>query len=130
MNSYAQINITGDLRLELNGKTYVNGSKISISDIGEGDNALLCHTSRSDCCHGGNRYGEFYYPDGSQVGIMSEGGPMYRNRGPQLIRLNQNINSPSLPAPTGWYRCVIPNANGEPQSISINIEGRSHTQEV
>ena len=107
----------------MNGNIYPNGSTVSIDDIGVGNNALLCRTTRLDCCSGTNRYGEFYYPDGTQVGIQSNNEPMYRNRGPQLIRLNQKSNSPSLP-PSGWYRCEIPSASGVVQSISINIKGR------
>lgn len=111
----------GGLRFELNGNTYSNGSMVFIDDIGVGNDALLCYTSRLDCCSGGNRYGEFYYPDGTLVGIRSNNEPMYRNRGSQLIRLNRNSNSPSLP-PSGWYRCEIPSASGVVQSISINIK--------
>lgn len=114
---------TGGLSIELNSNIYTNGSTVYIDEIGEGNNALLCHTSRSDCCNGGNRYGEFYYPNGDRVGIQSNNEPMYRNRGLQLIRLNRKSNSQS-PPPMGWYRCEIPNASGELQSISINITGR------
>ena len=112
--------IIGDLEFELKGKAYTNGSKVSLNDIGEGDNALICRTSRSDCCDGGNRRGEFLYPNGSPVGIQIKNEPMYRNRGPQLIRLNRNSGS----APTGWYRCEIPDVNNRLQSILINIEGK------
>ena len=116
--------IIGDLSFELNGNTYHNGSAVFIDDIGVGNNALLCRTTRSDCCSGVNRLGEFYYPDGTLVGIQSLNQPMYRNRGSQMIRLNRNSNSPSLPS-NGWYRCEIPSASGVLQSISINIRGRN-----
>jgi hypothetical protein len=112
------------LRIELNGDIYPNGSMVYIDDIGEGDSALICHTSRLDCCSTiGNRYGEFYYPNGTVVGIRTRNEAMYRNRGSQLIRLNRNSGSSSLP-PAGWYRCEIPSESGEQQSISINIAGK------
>ena len=111
-----------NLQFELNGLVYANGSTINMEDVGEGDNALLCRTDRTDCCTGGNRYGEFYYPDGSLVDIKDANGLMYRNRGPQLIRLNRNTNSLSS-IPTGSYRCEIPNSNGVFQHIIINIIG-------
>lgn len=108
------------LTLELNGVEYASGSTISIEDIGEGNNALLCRTDRTDCCNGANRNGEFIYPNNVAVGVMSANEAMYRNRGVQMIRLNRNKNSPLTP-PTGLYRCVIPDSNDVPQSISINI---------
>ena len=112
------------LRIELNSTVYPNGSMVYIDDIGEGSNALICHTSRRDCCSTvGNRYGEFYYPNGTLVGIKSKNEPVYRSRGSQLIRLNRNSSSLSLP-PLGWYRCEIPIESGEQQSISINITGK------
>ena len=119
-----------DLHFELKGIVYASGSTISINDIGEDNNALTCHTNRPDCCSNFfSRYGEFYYPNGSQVGIKSANGPMYRNRGPQMIRLNRNSNSLRFP-PTGLYRCEIPNSNGQLQSISILIEGVSNKYTV
>ena len=111
------------LRIELNGNAYPNGSTVYVDNIGEDSNALICHTSRRDCCSTiGSRYGEFYYPNGALVGIKGKNEPMYRNRGSQLIRLNRNNGSLSLP-PMGWYRCEIPTERGEQQSISINITG-------
>lgn len=99
---------------------------VYVDDIGEGINALICHTSRRDCCSTvGNRYGEFYYPNGTLVGIRDKNEPMYRNRGSQMIRLNRNSGSLSLP-PLGWYRCEIPIESGEQQSISINITGTNN----
>ena len=54
------------------------------------------------------------------MGIRIRNEPMHRNRGPQLIRLNRNSDS----AQTGWYRCEIPDASDQLQSILINIEGK------
>ena len=59
------------------------------------------------------------------MGIRGKNEPMYRNRGSQLIRLNRNSGSLSLP-PLGWYRCEIPTESGEQQSISINITGTNN----
>ena len=61
------------LTFELNGIPYASGSTISVDDIGEGNNALICHTTRTDCCNGVNRNGEFFYPNNVEVGIFSAG---------------------------------------------------------
>ncbi len=87
-----------------------------ITDIGEGDNALLCVTDNTECCRtGGN--GEFFYPDGTAVGF-STSNSLYKNRGEQFISLNRR-NGATFPL--GRYRCAIPDANGVTTSVFINI---------
>ena len=74
---------------ELEGRKYFNNSEISISDVGEGECALLCKTDKEDCCATvPNRYREFYYPNGIHVMVARFGQSFYWNRGEQLIRLN------------------------------------------
>ena len=105
---------------ELNGQRYFNNSEISISDVGEGERALLCKTDKENCCGAvPNRFGEFYYPNGVQVPIGRVGQTFYRNRGEQLIRLNRRSVSLS---PTGKYHCEIPDASGVVQSIFVVLK--------
>ena len=99
-------------------QTYQNGANCSMSDIGEGDNALLCMTDNANCCATPNLIGEFYYPDGSLVRPRAFGDSLYRNRGQGFIRLNRKNGATS---PLGRYRCAIPDSNGVIQSIYINI---------
>ena len=101
----------------LRGNTYLDGDIILITDIGQNDNALLCVTDREDCC-APQLFGEFYYPDGSQVGVRASEDSLYRNRGNQLIRLNRRNNALS---PLGRYRCEIPDSRGVTRNIYINI---------
>ena len=104
---------------ELNGKVYNNNSFVSITDIGEDDEALLCKTDKIECCGTlPNRFGEFYYPDGSRVPIRNRNDRFYRNRDEQKIRLNRRTGSVS---PTGVYRCEIPDSNNVMQKVFINI---------
>jgi hypothetical protein len=104
------------LHFELGGTTYLNNSVVLVSNIGEEDDALLCTTDNQECCT--NRQGEFHYPDGSQVPTFSAGQDFYRNRGSQFIRLNRRNGALS---PTGRYRCDIPDASGNTQSIFISV---------
>ena len=106
----------------LQGRTYLNNSVVAINDIGEGDNALLCMTDKPGCCkppYGPQYEGEFYYPNNSAIGFSSTNS-LYRNRGPQVVRLNRRNNDLS---PTGVYRCEIPDSNGRNWSIYIKITG-------
>ena len=107
----------------LHGQTYLNHSTVAFNDIGEGDNALLCVTDKIDCCkppNGDNVQGEFYYPNNNLVNNQAAGDSLYRNRGPQVVRLNRR-NAVLLI--TGVYRCEIPDSRGRTQNIYINVTG-------
>ena len=106
----------------LHNQTYLNNSIVALNDIGDGDDALLCVTDKPDCCkppNGNTSQGEFYYPNNSAVGHPNKDTP-YRNRGPQVVRLNRRNN---VLSPTGIYRCQIPDSTGMDRSIFINITG-------
>ena len=104
---------------ELNGKFYSNNSAVSIFDIGEGEAALLCKTNKQDCCGAPpNRFGEFYYPNGVEVPIHRREHGFYRNRGDQVVRLNRRDG---VTAPTGMYRCDIPDESGMFQKVFISL---------
>lgn len=107
-----------NLHFTLGGQTYLNGSTVSLSDIGEGENALLCVTDNIGCCRT-NLEGEFHYPDNSQVPVRAVGESLYRNRGEGFIRLNFNGNAGT---PLGRYRCAIPDATDIIQSLFITIQ--------
>ena len=114
----------------MRGVSYANGSTITLSEIGERENALVCTTTQLNCCGYGvygqyelaNRRGEFYYPDGTRVPIRSNAGSdgLYRGRAYQMIKLHR-FSSVTATPPTGWYRCDIPNENGVSHNIYINI---------
>ena len=106
----------------LNGQriAYNSDTVVNIRDIGTGGRALLCVTDRSSCCSGAGRAGEWYYPDGRRVNIQGAREDFYRNRGVKIVRLNRARN---IIAPTGRYRCEVPDASGIIQSIFINITG-------
>ena len=111
--------------------SYGDGDTVLLSDIGEGENGLMCTTTQTDCC-GQNadgvlvpdeRRGEFYYPDGTTMvptrGVAGSDG-LFRGRGYQFISL-QRLSTAMMNPPTGRYRCDIPDRNGASQNMSINI---------
>ena len=68
------------------------------------------------------RAGEWYFPDGTLVPILSEATSFYRNRGEgddgtvNLMRTYENITSP-----TGLFCCKVPDADALDQVLCINI---------
>ena len=102
----------------MQGKNYTNNSVMSITDIGIGDDALLCITDKECCCGvPGYRYGQFYYPDGSQVPTKGGGNVLYRDRRDKMIRLNRKFGL----FPIGKYRCEIPDARGVTQVLYFTL---------
>ena len=105
--------------------TYGNNSIVSFSEIGEESEALHCLTNKDDCCRGvdseGAAMGEWYFPNNEsalQTKTLSEGGSIYRNRGPSVVRLNRRNNAMM---PNGVYCCEIPDANGTNQRVYVGV---------
>ena len=104
-----------------NGAIYQNNSLVTLEDIGEGYDALLCMTDNTACCGrsqvpGGGILGNWYYPNGTGVVNNGEGWEFYRNRGPSVVRLNRRRGGVM-----GIYHCVIPDAAGVNQTIYIGV---------
>ena len=97
---------------------------MSIGDIGDGDNALICQTDSTQCCRGsdntnGGPLGEWYFPDGTLVPDGQDASrSIFRNRAPSVVRLNRRNNAQS---PTGVYRCEIPDASETKRSMFVEL---------
>ena len=115
--------------LSLNGETIPNDGYVVFSDIGADASGLICNTDRSGCCRSsdadGLAQGEWYRPDGTQVGSFTQEdaantGPrnfFSRNRGAGVVRLN----SIGTPPERGRFRCEVPNAAGVMVTVYVNI---------
>jgi hypothetical protein len=113
------IHISEGVRLSLRGVPIANNSYVGVDDIGEGDDALLCHTNKPDCCHYiFNRAGEWYYPDGTRVGLKYDYDEFYRNRGIGIVRLN---HQQEIFTARGRFRCEVPDASSMNQILFVNI---------
>ena len=108
------------VRLTLKGAPIANNSYVDVDDIGEGDNALLCHTNKEDCCgEYPNRAGEWYFTNGTMVG--TEGGTQdefYRNRATKVVRLNHRQGTFTE---KGCFLCKVPDASNTIQTVNVNI---------
>ena len=108
----------------LNGMIYGNNSVISISDIGKTDivsEALQCITDKQPCCRSGGDTGEWFFPNGTMVPVMSGAKTFYRNRGNSDGRVNLNHLNSSIMSPTSLFCCKVPDATDEMQSLCTYI---------
>ena len=99
---------------------------MTLEDIGEGDDALLCVTDQTACCGraqslGRGVLGDWYYPNGTGVANSFIVPPdlqweFYRNRGQSVVRLNRRRGGVA-----GIYHCEIPDANGVTQDMYVGV---------
>ena len=101
---------------------YANNNEVLLTEIGEGDNALLCVTNNTQCCRGsdndGGALGWWYFPNGSTPRGSASGNSVFRSRALGVLQLNRRNNAQS---PTGVYRCEIPDASGSNQNIFVGV---------
>ena len=81
----------------------------------------MCTTDRMPCCQDQPQYGEWYFPNGSQVKHRDEGAvAFHRNRDN-----NGNVNlfrvSHTIMSPTGRFCCEVEDATGTNQTLCVNI---------
>ena len=99
-----------------------NHSAILITDIGTSlPHQLVCTTDKIPCCQDSPQYGEWYFPDQTQVMEHSEESvTFYRNRdnngNVNLFRVDNNVMSP-----TGRFCCVVEDASDTNQTHCIDI---------
>ena len=113
------LSYTTGIGLTLNNVQYTNNSVVNITDIGTGSAALICTTTRPDCCLSTDG-SHWYFPDGSAV--QRTGTTYYRTRtisygGGGTVRLNRNPGATT----TGVFHCDIPDASGDLQSLYVGI---------
>ena len=115
----------GDVRFSLNGTVYQNNSLVTLEDIGEGDDALLCMTDQPACCRPPyTTWGNWFFPNGTRVSayvtyiqpVLYIQWGFYRTRGHMVVRLNHGRGGED-----GIYRCEIPDAMNVTQTIYIGL---------
>ena len=113
----------------LNGTTYQNNSIVTLEDIGEDDDALLCITNYTACCRstdtGGPALGDWYFPNKTTVlsdtATSGEDWDFYRSRGQMVVRMNRRRGGVEA-----IYRCVIPAAINVTQAKYIGVYSASN----
>ena len=108
------------VHIQLNGCIIEEYSSVSITDIGEGDAAVLCMTDKEGCCADLlGRAGEWFFPNNERVGTFGGGGDFYRDRGQGVVHLNRRNNAMM---PTGSFCCEIPDRNNVHRRLCIMVE--------
>ena len=111
----------GNVNFSLNGTTYQNNSIVSLEDIGEGGDALLCVTDQIACCRhtdngNGSVIGNWFFPNGTRVPSINMQWGFRRTRGQSVVRL-QRIKG----GEDGIYHCEIPAAFDIIQMVYIGV---------
>ena len=92
---------------------------MTLEDIGEERDSLLCITNLTACCipsytgQNGRSLGNWFFPNGTRVPSK---GDISRNRGQMVVRLNRRRGGED-----GIYRCEIPDAMNVTQTIYIGV---------
>ena len=109
----------------LRGVLYPNNSVVSLTDKGEGYNALHCLTDLITCCRGknGGSAGEWFLP-GQISPVVGVNAPnagtesFTRSRGPSAVLLNHRTST----GPTGLFTCQVPDGSGTNRTLYIGVD--------
>ena len=94
---------------------------MTLEDIGEGDDALLCRTNLTACCRppysgAGSATGNWFFPNGSRVPSSGNQWDFHRTREKMVVALQRSRGGEE-----GIYRCEIPDAMNINQTIYIGV---------
>ena len=114
--------------LSLNSQLVPNNSEVELGDVYETRNTyshahtLMCVTLKRPCCRNPpNRFGEWFYPNGSAVSFDGSGNSFYRDRGDDgTVRLHRR-GITSLSAAMGLYCCEIPNMTDVNHTLCVHF---------
>ena len=97
-----------------------NEERVSLSELGEGDNrALLCITDKRDCCNSTTEtQGRWNFPNDSIISTRAGGGDLYTSRGEGVVRLSRRNNATT---PTGRYCCEVLNSSSIMTTTCVNL---------
>ena len=97
------------VRFSLRGTVYQNNSLVTLEEIGERDDALLCVTD-------GLLLGHWFFPNGSRLPSSGQQWDFFRARDRSMVRMHRRRGGVS-----GIYRCEIPDAMNVTQTIYIGV---------
>jgi len=91
---------------------------VTLEDIGEWDDALLCVTDLTVCCYHYLRLiaGNWFFPNGTRVSSATKQWDFFRTRGQMVVNMHRRRGGV-----TGIYHCEIPDAMNVTQAIYIGV---------
>ena len=92
---------------------------MTLEDIGEGDDALLCHTDQPACCrrpHTESAIGNWFFPNKTRVPSSGNQWDFHRTRGQMVVTLQRRRGGDN-----GVYRCEIPDERNAVQTVYIGV---------
>ena len=90
---------------------------MTLEDIGESDNALLCLTNYTAYTgEMGHVLGNWFFPNGTRVPSVGGNWNFYRTRGQMVVRMYRRRGGVE-----GIYYCEIPDAMNVTQTIYIGV---------
>ena len=118
-----------DVLFSLRGIPYRNNSIVTLEDIGEHDDALLCVTNLTACCRhpytseNVSVFGKWFFPNETRVPSKhnhNNESDFYRTRGHMVVHLNRRRGGEE-----GIYCCEIPDTMNVIQNIYIGVYSAS-----
>ena len=116
----------GDVWFSLKNITYQNNSIVTLEDIGEGQDALLCITNQTACCRlpytgvNGSVLGNWFFPNRTRVSDSSNQSDFHTTRGQMVVHMHHRRGGVE-----GIYHCEIPDAMNLIQTIYIGVYSAS-----
>ena len=116
------------VRFSLRSAIFQNNSLVSLEDIGEWDDALLCVTDLTACCRPlytgviGSWLGNWYFPNGTRLRnfyanyTSDTQWDFFRSRGHVIVYMHRRRGGVN-----GIYRCEIPDAMNVTQTMYIGV---------
>ncbi len=97
------------------GKLIPNNSMVTVDDIGEDLESVICFTNEEDCCvsNDGNHW---YFPDDTVVPSMAS--DVYGRSGPSTVSLNRMSGAGIS---DGLFRCVVIDMAGNNQTLYLGV---------
>ena len=95
---------------------------MTLEDIGDSDDALLCITNQTACCKNPytgekkNALGNWFFPNGSRVPSDGMNRDISRGRGQMVVHMRRRRGGVK-----GIYRCEIPDTFGFIQTLYIGV---------